>query len=191
LTVISKKVRRILDKHGLSNVQIFASGDLDEYKIDKLIGEGAKIDAFGVGTRMGTSYDRPYVDVVYKLAGKVEGGVFVPAMKLSKGKITFPGKKQVFRQKNRQGKYSKDIIGLEEEKIDGEPLLLKIMEKGKITHDLPTLEEIRKTALGNLADLPEEYKKLKSAARYRVELSPRLREIRKRLAKQIKAANSA
>jgi len=189
LLILSKKVREILDKHGLNYVQIFASGDLDEYKIDELIRKGAKIDAFGVGTRMSTSYDRPYVDVVYKLAGKVEDGVFVPAMKLSKGKITLPGKKQIFRQNDKRGKHVKDIIGLEDERIMGEPLLVKVMEKGEITYGLPKLEEIRGNTLKNLAELPEEYKKLRNAPRFPVKLSPKLKEIKRQLTRKIKITN--
>ncbi len=121
LLVLSRKVRSILDRNGLNYVQVLASGDLDEYKIDRLIRKGAKIDAFGVGTRMSTSNDRPYVDAVYKLAGKIENSIFVPTMKLSRGKMTLPGRKQVFRQM-KERKYLKDIIGLDGERIKGKPL---------------------------------------------------------------------
>ena len=186
LVNLSTKVRRILDAHGLQYVKIFASGDLDEYAIEDLTKKGAKIDAFGVGTRMSTSYDRPYVDVVYKLSGKVERGVFVPAMKLSKGKITLPGKKQIFRKRNKGGRYLKDIIGLENEKVNGEPLLLKVMEKGRITYDVPKLEEIRRVTLRNLLQLPDKYKKLAGAALYPVELSAALRKIRNQLERQLR-----
>jgi nicotinate phosphoribosyltransferase len=186
LAELSKKVRSMLDGKGLRYVKIFASGDLDEYKIDELIRKGAKIDSFGVGTRMSTSYDRPYVDVVYKLSGKFEKGTFVPAMKLSKGKITLPGKKQVFRQKNKQGCYAKDTIGLADEEVEGEPLLVKVMEKGNIVYDLPSLEKIRENALKNLSRLPDKYRKLKNPALYRVELSPKLKKIKKMLTDQIK-----
>ncbi len=186
LAEISKKVRSMLDEKDLRYVKIFASGDLDEYKIDGLIRKGAKIDSFGVGTRMSTSYDRPYVDVVYKLSGKFEKGTFVPAMKLSKGKITLPGKKQVFRQKDKQGCYTKDIIGLADEEVEGEPLLVKVMEKGNMVYDLPSLEKIRENVLKNLSRLPDKYRKLKSPALYRVELSPKLKKIKKMLTDQIK-----
>jgi len=186
LVSLSLKVRYILDAHGLQYVKIFASGDLDEYAIDYLMKKGAKIDAFGVGTRMGTSYDRPYVDVVYKLSGKVEHEVFVPAMKLSKGKITLPGKKQIFRKQNKGGKYNKDIIGLENEKVNGERLLVKVMEKGRITYNVPKLEETRRIAIHNLSLLPNKYKKLAGAALYPVELSATLRKIRNRLERQLR-----
>jgi nicotinate phosphoribosyltransferase len=183
---LSKKVRAILDGEGLMHVKIFASGDLDEYKIEKLIEKGAPIDAFGVGTRMSTSSDRPYVDVVYKLAGKEEDAVFVPTMKLSKGKVTLPGKKQVFRQKGRDGKFSRDIIGMEDEKIKGEPLLTKVMEGGEISCNLPSLDDVRICALRNLSGLPEKNKRLKHASAYPVQLSPRLREVKRQLSNQLK-----
>ena len=186
LVNLSIKVRRILDAHGLQYVKIFASGDLDEYAIEDLMKKGARIDAFGVGTRMSTSYDRPYVDVVYKLSGKVERGVFVPAMKLSKGKITLPGKKQIFRKRDKEGRYLKAIIGLENEKVNGEPLLVKIMKKGRITYDIPKLEEIRRVTLWNLLQLPDKYKKLAGAALYPVELSATLRKIRNQLERQLR-----
>jgi nicotinate phosphoribosyltransferase len=178
LLATSQKVRQILDSHGLDYVKIFASGDLDEYAIEELVNEGAKIDAFGVGTRMSTSLDRPYVDVVYKLSGKVEKGSFVPAMKLSKGKATLPGKKQIFRQRDKNGRYVKDIIGLEDEEIIGERLLKKVMKHGRITYKMPTLEEVRKATLRNLSELHEKYKTLRDASLYHVELSCRLTKIR-------------
>ena len=184
LVVISKKIRAILDKHGLNYVKIFATGDLDECKVASLIKNGAQIDSFGVGTRMSTSNDRPYVDVVYKLAGKEEKGKFIPAMKLSKDKITLPGKKQVFRQKDSKGNYARDIIALEHESIQGEPLLQKVIEKGNMLDNHPSLEEIRKTALDNLSKLPNRYKRLRNAPKYPVILSPELKRIRSTLMEQ-------
>jgi nicotinate phosphoribosyltransferase len=189
LVEISKKVRAILDEKGLSYVKIFASGDLDEYRIKELLSKGAKIDSFGVGTRMSTSEDRPYVDVIYKLSEKMDKkGKIVPAMKLSQGKITFPGRKQVFRFKDRTGKFVKDVVALHKEKVEGEPLLVKVMEKGEIVYDLPTLEMIRETALRNLSKLPKEYKKLKNAPSYPIELSPGLKKMVDELTRKLKKA---
>ena len=86
----SKKVRKILDDQGLEYVKIFVSGDLDEYKISELLGGRAKIDSFGVGTKMGTSADRPYLDVIYKLCETMASdGSFSPIMKLSRGQNYF------------------------------------------------------------------------------------------------------
>jgi len=187
LAELSKKVRELLDRNGLKYVKIFASGDLDEYKVEELLIEGAKIDAFGVGTKMGTSEDRPYVDIIYKLCERMnEKGEFSPIMKLSKGKATLPGRKQVFRFKDERSNFVKDVIALEDEKINGEPLLVKVMEKGKIIYDLPSLEEIRKRALESLSKLPEKYKKLKGAPRYPVELSLGLKKLMKKLRGKLK-----
>ncbi len=186
LLQLSKKVRRILDDNDLQRVKIFASGDLDEYLIEELLRRGAKIDAFGVGTRMSASVDRPYIDVVYKLSGKVERGVFVPAMKLSKRKITLPGKKQIFRQCDKEGKYRNDIIGLENEKVKGGRLLINVMHRGQVTYRTPSLIEIKKATLKNLSMLPQEYKKLKSAPRYPVGLTPYLKRIKHKLEERLR-----
>jgi nicotinate phosphoribosyltransferase len=187
LAELSKKVRELLDRNGLKYVKIFASGDLDEYKVEELLIEDAKIDAFGVGTKMGTSEDRPYVDIIYKLCERMnEKGEFSPVMKLSKGKATLPGRKQVFRFKDERSNFVKDVIALEDEKINGEPLLVKVMEKGKIVYDLPSLKEIRKRALESLSKLPDKYKKLKGAPRYPVELSLGLKKLMKELREKLK-----
>jgi nicotinate phosphoribosyltransferase len=189
LVEISKKVRTLLNAKGLNYVKIFASGDLDEYKIENLLSKGAKIDAFGVGTRMSTSEDRPYVDVIYKLCEKMDKeGRFAPTMKLSKGKVTFPGRKQVFRVKDSKGYFLKDMIALHNEKCSGEPLLVKVMEKGEIVYNLPTLEEIRKRALENLSRLPKKYKQLRKAPHYPVELSLGLRRMVNKLTNELKKA---
>jgi len=187
LLSISQKVRRVLDDRGLDYVKIFASGDLDEYVIEELLKEGAKIDAFGVGTRMSTSLDRPYVDVVYKLSGKVEEGNFVPTMKLSKGKVTLPGKKQIFRQRDENRKCVKDLIGLEDEEIEGERLLRKVMKDGQITCEMPRLQEIREATLENLSELPEKYKRLRDPSSYLVELSNRLTKIRSQVVDRLRS----
>jgi nicotinate phosphoribosyltransferase len=188
LAEISKKVRKLLDDKGLRYVRIFASGDLDEFKIAELLKNGAKIDAFGVGTKMGTSADKPYVDVIYKLCETMsESGNFSPIMKLSEGKVTLPGRKQVFRFKDKNGNFAKDMIALADEKVKGEPLLVKVVEKGEIIYDLPSLDEIRATAAESLSKLPGKYKKLTGAPAYPVELSQDLdvliRKLKKKLTK--------
>ncbi|TAN61201.1 nicotinate phosphoribosyltransferase [bacterium] len=172
LVKISRLARVMLDKAGLSCVNIFASGNLDEYKIEKLIGKGARIDSFGVGTNMGVSSDAPYLDVIYKLSqiDDARSGA-QPVMKLSEDKITYPGKKQVFRVCDKKGFYGKDIIGLEGEAVKGEPLMVNVMEKGKIKSPLPSLDKIRDFARNNISLLPARYKKLTQAESYPVSLS--------------------
>ena len=186
LAETSKKIRALLDEKGLGYVKIFASGDLDEYRIAELLSKGAEIDAFGVGTRMGTSADKPYVDVIYKLCETTSAkGDFSPIMKLSEGKTTLPGRKQVFRFKDEKGCFEKDVIALASEKMADNPLLVKIMENGKITCALPSLDEIRAAASENLSKLPEKYKKLTDAPAYPVELSHALEALIKKLRRKL------
>src|SRR5260370_16221317 len=107
LVALSRRARTLLDQAGLKEVRIFASGGLDDLSIDKLVRDGALIDAFGVGTRMGVSADHPYLDTAYKLVC-YDGR---PVMKLSRGKVSEPGSKQVFRRSRPFG----DLIGLDDE----------------------------------------------------------------------------
>jgi nicotinate phosphoribosyltransferase len=186
LAETSKKVRKLLDQQGLSYVRIFASGDLDEFEIEALQKQDARIDAFGVGTKMGTSADKPYVDVIYKLCETMTSdGTYAPMMKLSEGKVTLPGRKQVYRFKDAAGKFKKDVIALADEKVDGEPLMLKVMEKGKVTYDFPSLSQIRSAAAENLSLLPDEYKKVTGAAEYPVELSQNLEKMMTNLKRKL------
>jgi nicotinate phosphoribosyltransferase len=186
LAATSKKVREILDQKDLQYVRIFASGDLDEFKVAELLKKGAKIDAFGVGTKMGTSADKPYVDVIYKLSETMNAnGDFAPIMKLSKGKVTLPGRKQVYRCKDKNGNFEKDIIALAEEKVEGEPLLIKVMEKGKVTYVFPSLSRIRATTAENLSRLPKKYHKATGASEYPVKLSQKLEKLIRNVKKKI------
>ena len=107
MVALSRKVRRILADAGLPDVQIFASSGFDEYILTHLIENGARIDAFGVGTRMGVSADAPYLDMVYKMVRIGDRDV----RKQSEGKTTLAGKKQVFRQTADDGSFVGDIIG--------------------------------------------------------------------------------
>ena len=162
----------------MNYVKIFVSGDLDEYKITQLLNEDAQIDSFGVGTKMGTSADRPYLDVIYKLCETMlPDGSFSAIMKLSKDKLTLPGRKQVYRFQDTQGVFRKDIIALADEKVGGEPLLVKVMEKGKLNYRQPSLNEIRAKASNSLSKLPAEFKMLTNAPLFPVELSEKLQEL--------------
>jgi len=184
LVKLSKEVRRIFDENNLKYLKIFASGNLDEYKIEKLLKANSPVDMFGVGTAMGVSSDSPVVNANYKLAElRDEKGNELPRMKLSTGKITLPGKKQVYRfYKNNL--YSHDVIALEEEKLDGEKLLLKFMERGRIIRKLPELSEIRERCRKNIVKLPEKYRKLKKAPAYPVLLSKKLEGLMKEMKKR-------
>lgn len=174
----SKRIRALLDAEDLSYVVIFASGDLDEYRITDLLSKGAKIDAFGVGTKMGTSADYPYTDMIYKLCETTNStGEFYPIMKLSKNKNTLPGRKQIYRITDKKGYFAKDVITLATEQSQGEPLLIKVMENGKINYIPPSLKEIREVATSNLSHLPQKYKNLTDPPTYPVEISQGLTDL--------------
>lgn len=163
--------RRLLDEAGLEDVRIFASGSLDEHRIAELLDAGAPIDGFGVGTRMGTIADQPYLDSVYKLSGYAGK----PRMKLSTNKSNLPGRKQVFRT-YKDGVAGGDVIAAHDEELDGEPLLQEVMRNGE---RLPTaassLEEIREHARKTLSALPDELQAVeKHDPPYDVQLSRRL-----------------
>ena len=125
LVALSSQVREILDAEGLQDVQIFASGNLDEYSIADLFRAGARIDGFGIGTKMGVSADAPFSDIAYKLVEYDNR----PVMKLSAGKETLVGKKQVFRLR-KDGYMREDCIALRYEKGKGTSLLHDVMTQG-------------------------------------------------------------
>lgn len=168
----ARRVRRILDDGGLKDVKIFASSSLDEYKLRELV-ESAPIDGFGVGTRMNTSADKPYLDCAYKLqeyAGQ-------PRRKRSEGKATWPGRKQVYRSLDQNGLFAGDLLTTTDDTQTGLPLLATVISQGCRTTPLPQLSEIREYAAAQLAALPKHLRALESAAPYPVEVSDRLREL--------------
>ncbi|MCF6159214.1 MAG: nicotinate phosphoribosyltransferase [wastewater metagenome] len=189
LEQLSKEVRRFFDAEGLQHIKILASGDLNEYRIDRLVKHGAPIDFFGVGTEMVTSKDAPSLGGVYKLVEVERGTQYIPTLKFSKKKQTYPHKKQVYRITDIDGSYVKDIIGLKDEGIEGTPLLLPVIKNGTICYDLPAIHEIRHTASRNLSLLPEPFKQLTGAEIYPVIKSQKLEIKRQEAEERIKARN--
>jgi nicotinate phosphoribosyltransferase len=168
---LSQGVRRILDEAGLPEVKIFASSGFDEFKIAKVIARGARIDAFGVGTKVGVSADAPYLDIVYKMVRCGERNI----RKLSTGKINLAGCKQVYRKQDRDGRLLEDILAVREEvRQDGRPLLEEVMRQGRISRPLPDLQGIRERLRGELAGLDSKYQELQTEARFPVRISRRL-----------------
>ena len=183
LLALSKECRAILDSEGLSEVQIFASGGLDEMEIDRLLSEGAPIGGFGVGTRLGVSADAPAVDSVYKLV--VYDGR--PVLKLSSEKQTLPGRKQVYRRYDEGGRPLRDVIALADEPApEGQPeaLMREAMAGGRRTGAQPSLEQLRRRSMRELHRLPQEYKAIRSPKRYRVDHSAALTALTASLAKR-------
>ena len=166
------EVRRILDGAGFTDVKIIGSGGLDEFELDRLA--AAPYDSYGVGTKMGVSGDAPWADIAYKLV-EYQGR---PVLKLSTGKSSWPGRKQVFRQKAAGGRAEKDIIGLRDEELPGEPMLIEVMRDGRIASAQPKLSEIREKLTADLATLPGGVKSIREPSRFPVEFSPKLRALR-------------
>jgi nicotinate phosphoribosyltransferase len=167
-------VRRILDRGGCREIGIFCSGNLDEHEIARLLAQGAPIDGFGVGTRLVTSADAPYLDCAYKLveyAGQ-------PRRKRSEGKATWPGRKQVYRIYASDGSLDRDILTLENDVQAGTPLIQPFMLSAKRLATPEPLEESRHRAATELARLPESLKQLETAQKpYTVEIASALRQL--------------
>jgi nicotinate phosphoribosyltransferase len=171
LDALSREARRILDAAGLSHVRIVASGGLDETRIDALTSRGAPIDIFGVGTDMAVSSDAPALDIAYKLTEYAGRG----RMKLSAGKRSLPGRKQVFRE-FRDGVAVRDIIARHGETLPGVPLLEPFMRSGRrLATQSIDLRDIRAYAKAQLAALPPHLRKLHAQEpRYEVAISDAL-----------------
>jgi nicotinate phosphoribosyltransferase len=171
----SQWVRQELDRAGWPDVQIFASGDLDESRIAKLLKAGAAIDAFGVGTALATPGDAPHLNLVYKLVEVERGGKIREAAKLSQAKVTYPGRKQVFRHQSSRGEFQYDKIALDGEPPNGgTPLLTEVMRQGRRTAPAEPVSELRARTLGCLEHLPKRYRQIERSAEYRVRYSKRL-----------------
>ena len=178
-------VRKRLDQAGWNDVKIFASGELDDERIEALLRKGASIDAFGVGTALSTSSDSPNIGVIYKLVEVDTGDTVRSAAKFSQEKITYPGRKQVFRFSGRDGKFLEDLIGLDTESFLGsEPLLVPVMRDGKRLavadrDPLATMKRAQERHLADRARLPERVVALGQAQpAFPVRYSERLEELR-------------
>lgn len=174
----AKNVRQILDDGGLHQTTIFASGNLDEYKLHTLLSAHAPIDGFGIGTALDISIDAPSLDCAYKLqeyAGK-------PRRKHSEGKATWPGRKQVYRQYAGDGCMARDIVALEDDDPQqGESLIQPFMRSGKRLHPKLSLQELRSQTLINYQHLPAAMTTLDPAPGYPVTISSALRAMAERL----------
>jgi len=198
MAFLSKEARKLLDDAGFHEAKIFASSDLDEYTILHLKAQGAKIDSWGVGTKLITAYDQPALGAVYKLVAiEDEEGVIQDTIKISSNaeKVTTPGRKKVYRIVNRLNHKSEgDYITLWDEKPEEEKrlkmfhpvhtfvskfvtdfearnLLHTVFEQGRMVYELPKLEQIKQYASDNLGLLWEEYKRSLNPEEYPVDLS--------------------
>jgi nicotinate phosphoribosyltransferase len=182
LDTLSRQARHLLDQAGLTEVRIFASGGLDELDVERLVRAGAPIDAFGVGTRMGVSADAPSLDSAYKL---VAVGTR-PVAKLSPGKASDPGAKQVFRLPHKEG----DVVALRDEQpLPGaEALLRPLMIGGERTGPPEPLSAARERFEADLARLPAAVKRLREPDTVNARTSPRLDELSESVRADIRRA---
>lgn len=173
LAELSKCVRRIFDEGGLRDVQIFASGGLDEYELAAISHAGAPIDGFGIGTSLTTSSDLPAFDCAYKL----QEYAGIARRKRSTGKATLPGRKQVWRRFDGNGRMVGDVITIEGDEQSGTPLVECMMKNGERVTKAPSLDEIRERASRSLAPLPEALRGLDKAPDYPVKVADALNDL--------------
>lgn len=182
LIALSRRVRDILDDGGLGEVRIIASGGLDELDLEEIIAAGAPIDGFGIGTSLTTSSDAPALDCAYKL----EEYAGVARRKLSTGKATWPGRKQVWRSYGPDGQLAGDVLSVADDNQPGEPLIEPVMRNGQRLAPRSTLADIRAHAADNLDRLPAPLKRLDPGEEYSVDVGEALiklaDEVDKRLA---------
>jgi nicotinate phosphoribosyltransferase len=174
----SRWVRRQLDQAGWKDVKIFASGDLDEYRIAELLRRGAAIDAFGVGTALSTPGDAPHLNMIYKLVEVERDGKIWEAAKLTRAKVTYPGRKQVFRHTSANGEFRYDRVALEKEPAQGgKPLLVQVMRAGQRVTLPDPVEVAREHCRSGLAHTPKSCRQIRHAAVYPVRYSKQLKEL--------------
>ncbi|NLZ25024.1 MAG: nicotinate phosphoribosyltransferase [Clostridiales bacterium] len=206
LAYLSKMARKMLDEAGHSDVVIFASGDIDEDILLALHAQDAKIDVYGIGTRLITSYNNPSLGGVYKLAAIEEDGAFRPKIKISNTheKTTNPGLKKVIRIYDKSGMSQADLICLEKDKFDeSKPLtifhpeytwkkttfydykvknlMVDVFKGGELVYNIPTLEEIARYADECVASFYPEYLRVVNTQEYKVDLSDSLFALKNKL----------
>jgi len=210
LAYLSKKAREMLDQAGFHDVKIFASSDIDEWLIRDMKLQGAKIDVWGVGTKLITGDGCPALGGVYKLAAEIENGVIIPKIKVSDNveKITNPGYKKVSRlYDNATGKAIADLIMLDEEVIDeSQPLvifhpvdtwkrmrltdyhvkelLIPVFVDGKQVYESPNIMDIQRYAKEELDTFWDETKRLINPQEYKVDLSYKLYDLKRSMLEQ-------
>lgn len=214
LAYLTKQARKMLDEAGYEYTQICASGDLDERLIASLKNQGARIDTWGVGTKLITSADMPALGGVYKLSAIKHGDEYIPKIKLSNNsaKITNPGFKTLYRVYDKDGMAFADLIALKSDKFDvKKPLTLthpvekwkqttfnageytlrelsvKIMENGKRIIKMPTLKQICSYCQSEKQTFWDEYKRIDNPHIYKVDLSDSLMSLKEGMIEEIRS----
>jgi len=179
----SRAVRTRLDSGGLEEAKILVSGDLDEFTIAEIVAANAPIDGFGVGNALSTVSDAPALGGVYKLVEVERQGSVRATLKLSDGKITYPGRKQVYRYADETGAYIHDVLGLveAEPKNKGRELLEPVMVNGRRSRTAPTLGSLQRRRSEDVQRLPTAVRQLRSSGEYAVRRSQALESLMFRL----------
>jgi nicotinate phosphoribosyltransferase len=218
LAYLSKEARRMLDEAGFPDAAIVASSDLDEWIVETLKRQGARVDIWGVGTRLVTSFSCPALGGVYKLTALDDGkGRMVPRIKRSDNpeKITNPGLKKLTRMYDQRGRMRGDVLFLDEEAVpkarsfrahhpmfphvfktypkrfEKKELLVPVFQKGKLVYESPSVHTIRKHTLKNLKGLDPAYKRFRNPHTYHVSLSTTLFKTKQRLLRQAAKTETA
>ena len=173
LVALSRKVRGILDAGSLHDVTIFASGGLDEDQLAAFAQQDAPIDGLGIGTSLTTSSDAPTLDCVYKL----QEYAGLPRRKRAVNKATWPGRKQVWRRYDAEGRMAGDVLSPDGDQHAGEPLIRLVMQGGKRVRPPLSLEEIRRHARRELELLPQALRPLVPGTAYPVEVADELKAL--------------
>ena len=185
LAGLAREVRKIFDAADMKDVKIIGSGGLDEFDLAEFSDANVPYDSYGVGTKMGVSGDAPWFDIAYKLV-EYDGR---PVLKLSTGKVSWPGKKQVYRLRGVKGQLRNDFVTRRDESApDAEPLLKKIMAQGKTLAPLPSLDQSRAALLEEFGSLPDAMKSIRNPEHYSVEFSGALRELRDAVERKVASA---
>ncbi|MFL6798816.1 MAG: nicotinate phosphoribosyltransferase [Xanthobacteraceae bacterium] len=184
---LARKVRHILDAHGLTEVMILVSGGLDEYEVASLVGSGAPISGYGIGTALTTSQDAPSLDCVYKL----QEYAGLPRRKRSAGKATWPGRKQVWRRYGADGLMAGDVLALEDDVQNGEPLIHQVMNGGERVASTTPLAEIRTRARRELERLPPELRSLIPGGGYPVKVAESVVQLAAEVDRRLEAQHGA
>ena len=182
LATLAREVRKIFDAANMKDVRIIGSGGLDEFDLAEFSDANVPYDSYGVGTKMGVSADAPWTDCAYKLV-EYDGR---PVLKLSTGKVSWPGKKQVYRLRDVNGQLKNDFLTRRDENVaDAEALLTQVMAQGKTVAPLPSLEQSRAAFLEEFSRLPEAVKSIRNPEHYSVDFSAALKELRNAVERKV------
>ena len=215
LAYLSKKVRKVLDEAGLTDCIVVASNSLDEYTVSSLIGQGAKIDSFGIGERLVTAKSEPVFGAVYKLGSVEKDGVIIPKIKVSETveKITNPGRKKVYRVYNEEGIVEADLIAKDDETVDlskpyryidpikpwkrrkfvgfsAKELLELVIKEGKRVSPKRSLNEIREYVINQLNnEIWEEEQRFENPHIHYLDMTPAYYEMKMDMLDEVNSQN--